>query len=1088
MATPQSNGQIVQNKRKRKKDAQFSSRRKRSRILNVPTAEELNELQEAETTFHSNLFKMQVDELIKELNEKMSIREELESWIEELKDFITNIPESSACAIKDFSLDGIAIPIIQNPASEKGTFKFCPPSNITEIGSYVLQTMCSATPVVDIAIEIPKECWQNRDFLNYQYHRKRAFYLAYIARCLRESDLIEDMNFYYQNECYLKPTLLIIPKDIEKVKVSLTAYPSVEASFKYSRFIPSRNNIRPSWFFKESEDTEQSTPYYNASILSDLLTIRLNEFLEESICSESIKTGTILLKLWCFQRGLITGYGRLNGFLLTMFVAYLLKKRKITPLMSAYQVFRCALLSFQNEKILEEGITLCDKDNEYPTLENFKFHYDVVFADISGDLNLCYSVTKETISRIQHEAKLGLLILDSESPDNFTFLFTNKITFNEKFEYVLQLKGEKKFKKYAKKLELKEELLDFGENTSACVLRKVYEILKQGLNKRVSLVDVTKAPLSPWPITEAPPNPDVGQAKEFRKFWGDQSELRRFQDGTIREAVYWPAHTAAERRKVFSKMVVDILARHINADPLQTVVHGTEVDCILEVPEDMLISLPPYGTGEEAHAAIMQSFNTLSKQLRNLDKLPLQVASIQGSSPSFRFSEVFPPLSVLHQANAKHSYVEGHIMKLKDTGSGVPPYTPALKVIVNLEGSGKWPDDVEAIKRVKAAFYLKIAHLVKSKLSLIAMAFPTHVDIFKDGFVFRIELACHKEIFLMQQIQLPDGGIKIQENRESRNLEIKTEIVPKINSILHGLHQQHNSFGTACRLAKRWISAQLKQSFIEDITVDLIVAKVYLHPEPYSCPSSPQVALIRFLTLLETHDWAMFPLVVNLNNELQRPELEEIYSNFNSQRSTLPPMVIVNPFDKRGCMWTKNKPVPLILKRLTILAKASLKSLNFVLYNMKLPDAKEIFRPPLDSFDILIYLKRNEMPRLGCAVDVYMTDTLPSFKPYKSEMNEVYPIVDYDPVQKYVEELRENFGEFAFFLYDIYGGDFVAVVWKKNAFTPKDFTASHANCRKPYGDSNRVIPDVERIMEDFELLGEGLVKKIVKQTENWQIP
>lgn len=54
-----------------------------------------------------------------------------------------------------------------------------------------------------------------------------------------------------------------------------------------------------------------------------------------------------------------------------------------------------------------------------------------------------------------------------------------------------------------------------------------------------------------------------------------------------------------------------------------------------------------------------------------------------------------------------------------------------IAVIVNLEGSGKWPDDIEAIKRVKAAFHLKIAELVKSQLSLIAVPFTTHLDIFK---------------------------------------------------------------------------------------------------------------------------------------------------------------------------------------------------------------------------------------------------------------------------------------------------------------------------------------------------------------------
>lgn len=58
--------------------------------------------------------------------------------------------------MKDFSLEGVEIPIIQRPESTKGNFKFSPPLEITEIGSYVLETMCSAIPVVDIAVEIPK--------------------------------------------------------------------------------------------------------------------------------------------------------------------------------------------------------------------------------------------------------------------------------------------------------------------------------------------------------------------------------------------------------------------------------------------------------------------------------------------------------------------------------------------------------------------------------------------------------------------------------------------------------------------------------------------------------------------------------------------------------------------------------------------------------------------------------------------------------------------------------------------------------------------------------------------------------------------
>lgn len=35
-----------------------------------------------------------------------------------------------------------------------------------------------------------------------------------------------------------------------------------------------------------------------------------------------------------------------------------------------------------------------------------------------------------------------------------------------------------------------------------------------------------------------------------------------------------------------------------------------------------------------------------------------------------------------------------------------------------------------------------------------------------------------------------------------------------------------------------------------------------------------------------------------------------------------------------------------------------------------------------------------------------MTDELPCNQPYKYDRNEVYPIVDYDHVQTYLEELR----------------------------------------------------------------------------------
>lgn len=50
------------------------------------------------------------------------------------------------------------------------------------------------------------------DYLNERYHRKRALYLAYIAQALLEADFVENLEFTYQDDCHLKPVLLITPK------------------------------------------------------------------------------------------------------------------------------------------------------------------------------------------------------------------------------------------------------------------------------------------------------------------------------------------------------------------------------------------------------------------------------------------------------------------------------------------------------------------------------------------------------------------------------------------------------------------------------------------------------------------------------------------------------------------------------------------------------------------------------------------------------------------------------------------------------------------------------------------------------------
>lgn len=90
------------------------------------------------------------------------------------------------------------------------------------------------------------------------------------------------------------------------------------------------------------------TPFYNCSLLSDLTACANHTYLSKALYStNNIKDGIRLLKIWLHQRELDQGLSNLNGFLVTMLVAYLLKIKKLNIFMSSYQVFRivCNYLS-----------------------------------------------------------------------------------------------------------------------------------------------------------------------------------------------------------------------------------------------------------------------------------------------------------------------------------------------------------------------------------------------------------------------------------------------------------------------------------------------------------------------------------------------------------------------------------------------------------------------------------------------------------------------------------------------------------------------------------------------------------------------
>uniref|UniRef100_A0A8C2G3D6 Nucleolar protein 6 n=1 Tax=Cyprinus carpio TaxID=7962 RepID=A0A8C2G3D6_CYPCA len=899
-------------------------------LYKAPTVEELNQLKEAENLFHCSILKMQMEELLKEVALSEHRKKLVDSFVQQITDFLQCVPESE---LDDISwLAGVEVPFLLVPSTAKGKFHMEPPASINLVGSYPLGTCIKPKVSVDLAVTIPASILHPMDAINQRYSRKRALYLAGLARHLSFAKCVGSLHYSCLHGNRLRPVLLLKPPGNDSSKVTLRIHAIPPPDFlKPSRFHPQKNNIRTEWFTGVS--SEPPTPHYNSTVLGDHLPLSHLQFLSAiSAQCPAFGEGVALLKVWLRQRELDQGAGCFCGFLASMLMAYLLSTHKVGKTMNPYQLLRNALHFLASTDLTENGITLAKNPDSKPSLPEFHAAFSVVFVDPSGHLNLLADMTV------------------------FTY-------------------------------------------------------------KRVS--------------------------------------------------------TAVESLQLCDKVI-----NHADIPKSCIIVAGGQLDDVIN-----------HTTGEEESLEVVQSYDDLSRKLWQLKDLPLSITSVQGAHQALRYTQVFPPVPV----RLDYSFFEKKKNRLglvPKENNPCPCYIAPIKVIVHMEGSGKWPSEPMAIRHVKAAFHICLRELLCNQHNYRCHATPGYLDVWKDGLVFRIQVAYHREPQILRESLTPEGMLIYRDNAEAQALELETLHKPFLTSTLHGLQQQYGCFGVVCRLAKRWLASQFLLEDIREEAADLLVASLFLHPAPFTPPSSPQVGFLRFLHLLSTFDWKNNPLIVNLNGKLTAVEQTDIKNDFVASRESLPTMFIVTPNDKKVSVWTKEAPSVQMLQRAVMLAAESLRVLETRLDSGEKQDMRVAFRPPLEAYDVLIHLDSKQVPLLAKAVDppvnTFQRGTHGG-QPYAS--GGALPVIDYDPVRLYLSELRDAFGDLALFFYDPYGGTVIAVLWKPNAFEPKPFKTSLMNARrvKVNDDVATTVPNVEAILQDFRIIGEGLVKRLELRTEKWVV-
>ncbi|KAK9974376.1 hypothetical protein ABG768_022477 [Culter alburnus] len=1088
-------------------------------LYKAPTVEELNQLKEAENLFHCSILKMQMEELLKEVSLSDYRKKLVDSFVQEVTDFLHTVPETEVVELDDLSwLPGVEVPFLLVPPTAKGKFHMEPPASINVVGSYPLGTCIKPRVIVDLAVTIPATILHPMDAINQRYPRKRALYLAGLAQQLCFSEAVGSLSYSCLHGNRLRPVLLLKPpgKDSSKVTLRIHAIPPPDF-LKPSRFHPQKNNIRTEWFTgvanKQQESSEPATPHYNSTVLGDHLPLSHLQFLSASSAQcPAFGEGVALLKVWLRQRELDQGAGCFCGFHASMLMAYLLSTHKVGKSMNVYQLFRNALHFFASTDLTENGITLAkNPDSKAPSLQEFHAAFSVVFVDPSGHLNLLADMTAFTYKQIQHEASLSLKFWDDPTIDGFHALLMTSKAMIRTYDNVFQLSELVNLQASCKKLSLLNELMDYSGNYVLSALPFILSLLQRGLGERIYLLAHSLPQDPEWPVDSAPPKhkdqpplsiglmlnleralsvldrgppADNPKAAEFRQMWGSRSELRRFQDGDITEAVLWSGNSTCQRRLVLLEIITYLLQLHADIPESCVRFVGGQLDDVIKVNKEICT------TGEEESLKVVQAYDDLSRKLWQLEGLPLSITSVQGAHQALRYTQVFPPVPV--RMNYKFfAKKKNRLGLVPQEDKPCPYYITPIKVIVHMEGSGKWPSEHLAIRHIKAAFHICLGQLLNKHHQYTFNATPTYLDVSKDGLAFRIQVAYHREPQILRESLTPAGMLIYRDNAEAQALELETRHKPFLNSTLHGLQQQHGCFGVVCRLAKRWLASQFLLEYIREEAADLLVASLFLHPAPFTPPSSPQVGFLRFLHLISTFDWKNNPLIVNLNGKLTAADHTDIKNDFGASRESLPTMFIATPNDTKVSVWTKKAPSVQMLQRAVMLAAESLHVLEtHLIDSSQKQDARVVFRPPLEAYDVLIHLVPQQVPLLAKAVDpppitynqgTYNGDPLAS--------GGVLPVIDYDPVRLYLSELRDAFGDLALFFNDPFGGTVIAVLWKPSAFEPQPFKTSlmNARCVEVNGDVATTVPNIEAILQDFRIIGKGLVKKLELRTEKWAV-
>ncbi|CAG8132444.1 unnamed protein product [Penicillium olsonii] len=1019
------------------------------------------ELAMASGFYKSSFFKLQMDELLEGLrpNHASQVAKSQES-LHQIKNAIETLPDKTPQSVfdaeKDLRASGLAVPWPEpRPSKEvKYSMAYAKPANINVVGSFALQTGARALELrpIDLAVTMPNSLFQEKDYVNFRYFHKRAYYMACLAAGIQDvaNNLGFDVKFSTQDGDSLRPLVLLEPQapGSSQIRILAAVDPTL---FPISRTLPMKSNIRQG--FSASSEIGEPTSFYNASLRADAtVSLYHKSIYSASQKCESFKDACILGRTWLHQRGFRTAFqnGGFGGFEWTVLLSLLFEgggpagQPVLLPSYSCYQIFK-ATVQF-----------LAGRDLTTPLFFNHEVSVPsgvpVVYDGRRG-LNILYKMTSWSYATLRHEASTTLKMLNESREDNFDKVFILKVDEPAlRFDRLITIKSF-----------TGETLRALQEQT------KLYNVLTKALGDRVNLVSIASDPVSTWSVKSKQPKKsnegvsvglllnaenvgrvvDHGPAAEekedstaFQAFWGEKSELRRFKDGSILESLVWSENSGDS---IIHQILVYILQRHFGIVDFGFL--GDDYDERLRAYGDNILaySSPAFQSANEA-------LKDLETSIRTMDEVPLEVRHLAPASSLLRYTAVRP---------------------------GGP-----ADVVLQFESSSRWPDDFAAIQMTKIAFLLKIGDALEQAG---ATASPCRVGLENEsskiinnayldiphssGILFRLRIHHDREQTLLER-SLKDRSMSPREREEAAFALFsykKTFVqIPRLTQALRSLCTRFPLLSPTIRLTKHWFASHMFTAQINEELIELLVIRTFTQPNPWECPSSVMTGFLRTLHSLSRWDWQQEAFIVDLGGDLSPDVTEHIRTRFTAWRNIDPAMnsvalFVASDIDPEGVTWTQYEmPSKVVAGRLSSLTNAAIGLIRSKPHDL---DISELFDTSLAPYDFVIHLRSKLFGKSTSA---------PKFKNLAESRASMGPTI-----KSFVCDVQSCYSQSIL----LFRGDdrcpVIAGLWNPQTLKPRSWNLKTAYSTAPApGPEDQVSINRSAVINEIARLGHGLIEHI----------